>query len=41
MRTLKNKFRNLDLQVKAILIAGVVLTTLFATMIIQNGFTQF
>lgn len=41
MKTLKNKFRNLDLQVKAMLIAAVVLATLFTTMIAQNGFTQF
>ena len=41
MTTLKNNFRNLDLQVKALIIASIVLTTVFTTMTILNGFTQF
>lgn len=41
MKTLKNNFRNLELQLKALIIATVVLGTLFTTMTILNGFTQF
>lgn len=34
-------FINLELQVKAILIAAVVFGTVFTTMILNHGFTQF
>ena len=41
MKTLKNNFRNLDLQLKALIIATIVLTTVFTTMTILNGFSSF
>lgn len=41
MTTIKNTLNKLDLQVKVLIISSVVLLTLFTTMIIQNGFTQF
>ena len=41
MRTLKNNFNNLDLQVKVLIISTAVLGALFTTMTIINGFTQF
>ena len=41
MNTLKNNFRKLELQVKVLIIATLFLTSLFSTMIIANGFTQF
>lgn len=41
MTTLKNNFNKLELQVKVLIIATIFLTSLFASMIIANGFTQF
>ena len=41
MRTLKNTLNKLDLQVKVLIFSSIVLITLFTTMIIKNGFTQF
>ena len=41
MKTLKNNFTRLDLQVKAILIATIVLSTIFTIMTINNGFSSF
>lgn len=41
MTTIKNTLNKLDLQVKVLIISSVLLITLFTTMIIQNGFTQF
>ena len=41
MNTLKNNFRKLELQVKVLIISTLFLTSLFATMVLINGFTQF
>lgn len=41
MNTLKNNFKSLELQAKVLIIATAILTTLFTTMTIINGFTQF
>jgi hypothetical protein len=41
MTTIKNTLSKLDLQVKVLIISSIVLMTLFTTMIIKNGFTQF
>jgi len=41
MTTIKSTLNKLDLQVKVLIISSIVLITLFTTMIIQNGFTQF
>ena len=40
MKTLNN-LRNLDAQLKALIIAGLVLTTLFASMFLSHGFSAF
>ena len=41
MTTIKNKFINLDIQVKAMIIAATILSSLFIVMININGFNQF
>lgn len=41
MTTIKNNFINLDIQVKAIIIAATILASLFTVMVNLNGFTQF
>mgnify|MGYP003627949594 CR=1 FL=1 len=41
MTTLKNNFNKLELQVKAIIIATIVISTIFTVMTITNGFSNF
>jgi hypothetical protein len=40
MKTIK-KFTKLDLQVKVLIIGSILLTTLFTTMTLMNGFRAF
>ena len=41
MTTLKNNFIKLELQVKAIIIATIILSTVFTIMSFTNGFSNF
>lgn len=41
MKTIKNTINKLDTQVKAFIIATILLTVTFTVMILKNGFTNF
>lgn len=41
MKTLKNTINKLDTQVKAFLIATILLTITFSVMVLKHGFTNF